>query len=203
MLKIYVAEAKNLCPDVLHAPLELLTEERRNKVLAFRGEEDRRRGIAAGLLLREALKREHISEDAVFVKDKHQKPYLKNGACFFNLSHAGIWVACAVSDVLVGVDVETKERFCDPDKNRKLAKRILTPEEWALWSKTESGRDLLIYWTKKESSVKCTGQGLSQDFRNVDTLRGNWYETKTLMDGAQVSVCTETFQEQPEFFVIE
>lgn len=203
MLKIYVAKAKDLCPDVVRAPLELLTEDRRKKVLALRGEEDRRRGIAAGLLLREALKRESVSAEEAIVKDEHQKPYLKSGACFFNLSHAGMWVVCAVSDVRVGVDVEIKERFCDPEKNRRLARRILTPEEWTLWSKTESGRELLSYWTKKESSVKRTGQGLSQDFRKVDTLRGNWYGTKTLPDGAQISVCTETFQEQPAFLAIE
>lgn len=203
MLKIYVAKANDLCQDLVYAPFELLTEERKKKVLALRGEEDRRRGIAAGLLLREALKREHIScEDATFIKDVHQKPYLKNKACFFNLSHAKNWVVCAISDVPVGIDVETKDRFLDPEKNQRLARRILTAEEWMLWSRADSGRELLCYWTKKESSAKRTGQGLSVDFRQIDTLHGDWYGTRSLSDDAQMSVCTKEPQEHPEWIWI-
>ena len=201
MLKIYVAQAETLC-EVTQAPLEKLTAERRKKVQALRGIKDRRRAIAAGLLLREALLKEHILyEDDAFTKEKHQKPCLKSGECFFNLSHAGNWAACAICDVPVGIDVETMDRFLDPVKNKRLAGRILTTEEYRLWEKTYSGEELLIRWTKKESSVKRTGEGLSRDFRQVDTLHGDWYQTYRLFDGAQLSVCTKMPQ-QPVFLEI-
>lgn len=37
---------------------------------------------------------------------------MKKDGVFFNLSHAGAYVAGVLSDVPVGVDVEQQNRFC-------------------------------------------------------------------------------------------
>lgn len=73
--------------------------------------------------------------------------------CYFNISHSHGLVACAVSDVPVGIDVE---------KIRPVPPRlmdILSPQE------RESVRcdaDFFRLWTLKEALIKCRGGVLGQ-----------------------------------------
>lgn len=173
--------------------MQLVSDARRERILAFRSTEDRCRSLAAALLLRLALEKEDVSYDeAVFFEGEHGKPMLKHRDLHFNLSHAGKWAMCAISDREVGADIEGLFRFDGKKKRMEgIARRCLTKEEQAYLAHADHYEEELIrIWTKKESYVKMTGEGLSRDLSTVDTLQGNCYEQRTLADGYCATVCT-------------
>ena len=118
------------------------------------------------------------------------KPYFadKQGL-FLSLSHSGEYAVCAVSDVPVGVDIQK----C-LDGKRNILKRIMCPGE--------EGADLFRLWTAKEACVKCTGAGLSKDFRELftdfengelkDTVTGECWRLYTAKEpaGYALAICT-------------
>ena len=142
--------------------MDLVPEARREKVLRYRFEADRRRSLGAGLLLCYALKRQGVilSEDSIAEGD-NQKPFLTGrNDLFFNLSHAKDRALCVTSPVEVGCDIEAVSTF-----RMNLAERFFAEEEVQTLSRQTDpdARTLLFYrlWTLKESFLKATGRGLS------------------------------------------
>lgn len=89
------------------------------------------------------------------------KPYLRDYPFYFNLSHSGNYVVCALSRQEVGVDIQQYRRT-DIDR---LADRFFSAEEKdtlkACHDRRE--REQLFYqlWTRKEAYGKLTGQGIA------------------------------------------
>lgn len=114
--------------------------------------------IAALLVRRlacDALKK-HDSE-LVFETNEYGKPRLKGGGFFYNISHSGDYVAVAVHEAEVGVDIERiKDRDC-----LKLAKRFFTDAEYEWIAEAEHEERFYRLWTMKESYIKYRGGGLS------------------------------------------
>lgn len=197
MLKIYVTDCTFLKSKMQWQQMErLASEERRERILSFHSMDDRRRSLAASLLLRIALLEEHISyEETCFSKGRHGKPLLTNSSLYFNVSHAGERAMCALADREVGADVESLFRF---EKRKKgpehIAGKCLNPKELAILEGSDRYEEELIrVWTKKESYVKMTGEGLSRDFTTVDTTVENCYEQRILPGGYCATVCTREF----------
>lgn len=140
---------------------------RKEKIDALKRPEDKCRSLCAWLLLVQALREQGISPgDIQIAYEAHGKPVLLgNHPLFFNLSHSGQRVLCAISHEEVGCDVEQMRPV-----NLKLAKRFFSPSEYgALCSlpQEEQQAAFLRLWTCKESFVKAVGKGLSlplQDF---------------------------------------
>ncbi|WP_440068647.1 4'-phosphopantetheinyl transferase family protein [Streptosporangium sp. OZ121] len=135
--------------------------ERRARADRFHFPEDRKRCLAAGVLLRYALLERHglPVRDLVVARNEFGKPFLVNRpGLHFNLSHSGRWVACATSATEIGVDIEhTSAGAVD------IAHRF-TPDEHAYISAAPAGaraRRLVQIWTLKESYVKYLGRGLN------------------------------------------
>ena len=91
------------------------------------------------------------------------KPYLKDYPFYFNLSHSGEYVICAVSDREVGADIQR----CSMEKGERLeriARRFFSPEETAalVRCREQAERAALFYrlWTRKEAYGKLTGSGI-------------------------------------------
>ena len=118
----------------------------------------------------------------------------------FNLSHSGDYVVLAVSDHMVGVDVEHKCR-----NSLSLAKRCFCEEEYRdiMQENTEAARNLrfLEYWTMKEAYIKCVGEGLRIPLNSFLIKRGMngisfvenedmWLGTFFLNAGYCVSLCS-------------
>lgn len=82
------------------------------------------------------------------------KPVYKNSDIHFNLSHAGNYVVCAVSDKAVGVDIERQRKNVI-----RVAKRFFTQAECD-WIGDESLKFSRI-WTLKEAYAKLTGEGIA------------------------------------------
>jgi len=93
------------------------------------------------------------------------KPEVCDGACHFNVSHAGQACAVAVSDEAIGIDIEPQRTLADLET---LANRVLTPAEhgW-LRNQPQRSHQLIRLWTVKEAALKAAGQGLRMDPKAV------------------------------------
>ncbi|MCF0175330.1 MAG: 4'-phosphopantetheinyl transferase superfamily protein [Bacteroidales bacterium] len=151
--------------SVLEAALELVSPSRRKKALSYVRMRDRKTSVAAELLLRYALKDMGIKGPFPEIcNEASGKPFFRDiPSLHFNLSHCALCVACVVGDEPVGVDVE-----CTGAYSPELAKFVLNAEELAAVLQAASPEiEFTRLWTMKESLLKCTGEGLREDMKNV------------------------------------
>ena len=97
-----------------------------------------------------------------FARGAHGKPYLRDGAVQFSLSHTAGAVCGAFSDGEVGVDVELRQRSV----SERLIARTLSAAERA---QVGSSEDFMRIWVKKEAFLKRTGIGVATELKAVDT----------------------------------
>lgn len=122
------------------------------------------------------------------------KPYYEEKqGLFLSLSHSGDYAVCAVSDSVLGVDIQKHQNV-----KSNLLKRITSPKEKSVATEAEFFR----LWTAKEACVKCTGAGLSKDFRELladfekgeiaDLVTGKRFRVYTVNEplGYSLAVCT-------------
>jgi len=112
------------------------------------------------------------------------KPYVKGrNNVFFNLSHSGKIAVCAVSQTHeVGIDIELIE---DGKINAEsIARRYFTADENEALQKTNYGLPgFCRIWTRKESFLKCTGEGIAGGLKTINTISGNGGRPFHLKDG--------------------
>ena len=162
-----------------------LSEQRREKVFAYRFLQDKKLSAAVYLLLRHALRESYrLDEPVVFAYGRNGKPVLRDHPrIHFSLSHCRAAVACAVSDREVGVDVQDIAPVSD-----KLAKRVLTGEEYAAFKAAgDPARHFCEVWTVKESYLKKTGQGIGVDL--WDLPAANITEATLFSDSKDYCCC--------------
>lgn len=150
--------------DAFFLPIEKIEEERRERLLAMKSRQARIRSLAAGLVLHYALceKLGLSSRDTppfLLGYEQKGKPYLREYPdIFFNLSHSGDYVCCALGDGPLGVDIQ--ERISGKEK---VAERFFTHgERQMLRTCPRQEREALFFrmWSVKESYLKLTGAGL-------------------------------------------
>ena len=208
MLKVYIANIKDLDNDQL---FEFFMQSadicRKNKIDSLKFDDDKKRSLAAFILLRHALKVEGYSTNKLSLEyGEYGKPYLTDNSFYFNLSHSGNYVTCAISDQEVGVDIE-KTR----DVDLKLAELYFSSEEnHAIKQSKNEVETFYRLWTLKESFIKNIGLGLKlplKDFSiklekpisiNQSYDRKSYYFTEFDIEvGYFTSVCSLT-DERPD-----
>lgn len=96
-----------------------------------------------------------------FTASELGKPALVDDAVHFSLSHSAGWVALALyREAAVGIDVEGG---CDASTSLPLWPDITHPEELT----PNDMASFLVSWTLKEAISKCSGEGLTLDFRRL------------------------------------
>ncbi len=86
------------------------------------------------------------------------KPFILNVPNIkFNISHAGHYVACAISDKKVGIDIELIKM-----SDIAIANRFFTENEKKYVISEKNPSRFYEVWTKKESRIKWEGKGLYQ-----------------------------------------
>lgn len=205
MVHLYITDVSALllpkeCPELVAK----LSEERQQKLKMLLQPEKQKQCLGAGLLLEKVLAQHGVSADSVRV-GKNGKPEVDG--IFFNLSHSGALVVCAVSDKLVGCDIE--QRKAAP---LHLAERFFGERErayLATFTGEEYDHQFFRLWTMKESYVKMTGEGMSLSFDSFEIIPGDTmcvlrdgqrqdcYLTEYEVSGYQVTVCAkeEAFDE--------
>lgn len=144
--------------DLRHA-LETISEWRRGYALRYRRELDQRLSVAAYKLLQRALLTEYgIHILPKFIYNGHGKPSLQGfPEIYFSLSHCSQAVVCAVSDLPVGIDVETTDNYCD-----EVARQVMSHSELrAINSSACPAVTFTRLWTMKESLYKLRGVPLA------------------------------------------
>ena len=133
------------------------------EVLGYGNKEVALRRLLGEALVRFALKKywNLTSEDYRIDRGEKGKHFIVGVEnVFFNISHSGDYVVCAVSDREIGIDIEkrTKARM-------EVAGRFFHGEEVAqLKMLEEDKQDQLFfnYWSVKESFLKYIGTGLTR-----------------------------------------
>ena len=106
-------------------------------------------------ILADVLKRDYkIEKCPEILRDEHGKPYLQDNPLYFNVSHSGEYLAIAVSESPVGIDIQGEKLIKDG-----MFKKVVQPKETLLIGENRQ-KDFLRLWALKESFVKAEGKGL-------------------------------------------
>lgn len=141
-----------------------LPEWRRVQAMRFKHERGRLECALSYALLCQGLKEMGYDLQPTFIYGDNGKPSLKEfPELHFNLSHCKEAVVCALANHPVGVDVEVLGRYTE-----RLAKYTMNEDELAEINNAED-KDVAftILWTKKEATMKLTGEGIGTNVRNV------------------------------------
>ncbi|MBQ7386362.1 MAG: 4'-phosphopantetheinyl transferase superfamily protein [Ruminococcus sp.] len=175
-MKYKVLDIKNLNEAQFELALKKMSIERQQKCLRYKFVDDRRRMAFGEELLRKLISEEYgVDESDILITNLPSgKPVaeVKGNEVFVSLTHSGNFVACALSNTPVGIDLEVKRDF-----NPRVLKALCDAErEFVAKSKDEAIAFLKI-WTAKEAYLKMTGEGLA-GFSKAEVLplvkNGKW-----------------------------
>lgn len=141
--------------------------------------DDRARFAVGRVLLRDLLSQQkdmdpaEVTFEAVCPRGHRSHGPLRvmgSAAVNVSISHAGPWVAAAVSRAgAVGIDVESGHQV--EDLTTTLTRRVLSPAEQVDLEESPRdgrGRSFTRSWVRKEAVAKATGRGLDLGLANVD-----------------------------------
>lgn len=166
------------------------SKDRQERADRYRLLDDRIRCLAAGWLLRHAV-RATTGIDPVEGSTATGQPLLRNlPALQVSLAHSSCWVACTLHSSQVGVDIEL---FHEPEPG--VPELVMAPSELAdylaLTDSTERQHRFCSIWTLKEAWLKAIGTGLDRSPASfaVDQLcrssSEQWRSTSNLLpDGS-------------------
>lgn len=165
MMKLYRININNLDDPLGNKELlNQIDEIRRKKIMRYHMPDDRKRSLAAGIIIKHILNENGLSENSLSCSE-NGKP-LADGL-FFNVSHSGNYVVGVVSDCEVGCDIEKVSRA-----PMKVAQHYFSPAESEyINSEPDKDRAFFTIWTLKESYMKMTGQGLSLALDSFEILK--------------------------------
>ena len=167
MIKLAYCDVGNL---KLADAYKLLPKTRQKKVDRFRFEKDKKLSAGAYLLLDKLLKEENIT-NPILKTGKYGKAYISNYEnIYFNLSHSGKLVACAISDSEVGVDIE----YNDSKIDLNIAKHYFYNSEYeSIINSQNSSEEFFKFWVLKESYMKYTGLGFNLPLDKFEIIINN------------------------------
>ena len=155
-MKIYISDINDYTTEQL---ILLVHNERIQRSLRYRFEDDKKRSLLAHALLNHALKEEGIKADYPIlpVTDEHGKPHFytdnREKEIYFSLSHSGNYAVCAIGEDELGVDIEIIKDYKD-----SIANRFFAPSELQYVQDTEG---FYRIWTLKEAYMKAVGLGMA------------------------------------------
>ena len=147
--------------------LLLICPEKQKRIKRFHFYRDARNALLGDIIVRTEICRITglNNKQLEFSTNKYGKPYLANltkegtgtyPPIDFNISHTGHYIACAVADKPVGIDIESINPV-----DLKIAERFFAPDELTYINDGPQTERFFEIWTKKESRIKWEGKGLS------------------------------------------
>lgn len=151
--------------------LAFASEARRESVARVRAAADKSRSLWADLFARWRVAQTSGKNPSEITLNHDEKgaPFCPGTGLVLSLSHSGPYIAAAVGDAPVGVDVERKRKAPSD-----VAKRWFRPaENTFLQTLSEETYPSAFFrlWTVKEAALKYTGEGLSGGLETIDALR--------------------------------
>ena len=162
MLKVFylrISDYVGLSEQIL---LQKVSEEAQRTIMTFQNEKVRRQKCIGEAMTRTLVEAYGAlrSGGYAIVKNEHGKPYIQaSNPIFYNLSHSGDFLVCAISDKEVGIDIQQMGR-----EKPHLVERYFHPNEVEKLRNSPHNERLPLfyrYWAAKESYLKYRGTGLS------------------------------------------
>ena len=162
-----------------------VSKDRQDKIDFYRFEKDKKLSAGAYLLLKKLLSEENIT-NPLFKTEKYGKAYISNFEnVYFNLSHSGKMVLCAISDREVGVDIE----YSDPEIDLNIAKLYFYNGEYESIMNSKNPADEFVkYWVLKESYMKYTGLGMNLKLDSFEIKIGDEIKLKNDDEGLKFNL---------------
>lgn len=151
--------------DVFRHFFNSLSGQRQQKLEKLKVESSRRRSLGAWTLMDYGLQqlcglREREVQIAYGVQGK---PYVQDmPEICFNLSHSGDYALTVFAPTAIGCDIQ---KTASIRNNERIAARFFTEAEQRA---VAEGMDFYRIWARKESYVKCTGEGMACDLLSFD-----------------------------------
>ncbi|KRF09962.1 hypothetical protein ASG93_18665 [Paenibacillus sp. Soil787] len=139
-----------------------LSREKQSKVRRMLKYDDAVRSLMGELLVKYAIgSMTNLPWHQIrFGMNAYGKPHLDGtDSVYFNVSHSGDWVVCAIDSDAVGIDVEKIHSM-----DMQIALQFFSAAEYEQLMTLPSSHRLAYFfdiWTLKESLIKADGRGLS------------------------------------------
>ena len=160
-----------LCSDLqlYNKAYSEMSLERQQKADRYKNPKDKYCCVFADMLLRDTLREDFGLSEPVFYTDKKGKPHIEGDMLYFNLSHQGDYVACAVSESPVGIDIGQIRKV-----DIHLINRVCTEDELSYVMRNpddvndEVCERFMRIWTAKEAYLKYTGEGIRGGLKSIN-----------------------------------
>lgn len=137
-----------------------------NRITSYRRWQDAQLSILGRILLYRGTDHFDKKYKEISIKyNKHKKPNFGEEEVYFNISHSGEIVVCAVTNICdIGIDIELQRDIQIEDFQPQM-----TEGEWMKISTSFNKRDSFYkYWTQKEAVIKGCGKGLSVPLKSFE-----------------------------------
>lgn len=184
--RIYIADTEGLQnSEIFERILSYMPEYRKEKIKKIKFEDEKRRSLAVGELLRRACIDFGIQGADMKVRENEygKRVFFEDNGVHFNLSHSKNRAVCIIADRECGADVEKMKEV-----NLKVSARSFTKEEHASIvnadSEAKMQSEFFRLWTLKESYMKATGLGfkLFPNMFSIDTKKNPAVLQKSTFD---------------------
>ncbi|CAD0147158.1 4'-phosphopantetheinyl transferase [Streptococcus thermophilus] len=176
-----------LISDISKLDSKIIDYDFLNKIPSYRlrskNKSDIQRSINSLKLLKIGLNEFGIDlfrEDLVY--NEFGKPSLKRKDIFYNISHSGKYITCAISNKMVGIDIQKHiEKF------EEIISFFSTSEKEYLASIPLHKlliKEFFKIWTVKESYVKFLGRGLYKELDSFSLFLDK--DKKKIIDGDRI-----------------
>lgn len=164
-----------------------LSKERQQKIEAVKTAGGRRSSLGAWALLDHDLQQLYglREREITIAYGSHGKPYVKDRPdIHFNLSHSGDYVLAVFGPVEIGCDIQ---QITQNTRGERIAARFFTEAEQQALA---AGMDFYRIWARKESYIKCTGEGMACDLRSFSVVEEKeLYFSEHTLPGYTMAVC--------------
>lgn len=196
-MRLLLADINDVAPE----HFEQISPERQEKARRYKMEDDKKRCVLGGLMLKRFL------GDTKIYLNHGGKPLAENGKCF-NLSHSGDYVLLALGEAEIGCDIEKLKTV----QFEKMGRIVYCENELQkIKDSPDKTGEFFKLWTKKEALLKCLGEGFHRAAKSVDVSSdtfvedGKIYRMRTYSFADYIiSVCTlgDDFAKTIEFVKI-
>lgn len=139
------------------------------RIKRYRRWQDAQSSILGRVLLFESIKDVYNKDfrNKKIEYTKYNKPFFYDDSIYFNISHSGELVVCAISDsVEIGIDIEIISSIKTEDFREQFTER-----EWNKINLFDDNRiNFFDCWTRKEAILKSYGCGLVIPLKSFDVI---------------------------------
>lgn len=163
--EVVVADVELLMEEQMFTRMLMsVSPERQQKARRYKFPKGKALSLGAALALDKLLQRRGLRErDQRYLEGKHGKPsFADHPEIHFSISHSSHFVACAMADCEIGIDIQHLVKANEP-----LMRRVLSDEELEMVMALQGEERQMLFarlWALKEAYLKAVGTGITDDF---------------------------------------